>query len=619
MTYQVLARKWRPKSFSDMAGQEHVLQTLVHALDNQRLHHAYLFTGTRGVGKTTIARIFAKCLNCEEGISSTPCGKCSACLEIGEGRFIDLIEVDAASKTKVEDTRELLENVQYAPSVGRYKVYLIDEVHMLSNHSFNALLKTLEEPPPHVVFLLATTDPHKLPITILSRCLQFSLKNLSPQKIVEYLSSVLIAEQIPCEEGALWSIAKSAQGSMRDALTLLDQSISFCAGNVTEAEVSNLLGTPDQALILRIVAALNAEDANDLLETVSVIASRSFDYFLLLDNLLSLLHRIAIAQLVPGGVDNSQGDREQILGIAKQLTAEQVQLYYQIALNGRADMNVAFDARMAFEMLLLRMLVFSPQSPASNTIETTDSATPDDSTESQKKKSELISEPASENSPEQNNTEVQSATSPQPPAPEPLAEPMPQGTSAKADEAAKSEPIRVAEVATVNELSPTPNPPIEASVIEPQALETPIDDASKSAELVPAPRNQTERWIQIVRDLGVAGITGNLLANCVLVDMSDESVTLTLDETQSALYNEEHGRRIEQVLSEHFKKALKLTLLISAIDAESPAQFRQRMREEALQQARTEFEEDEHIQAIINAFSAYIVPDSVSILSEEKP
>ena len=619
MTYQVLARKWRPKSFSDMAGQEHVLQTLVHALDNQRLHHAYLFTGTRGVGKTTIARIFAKCLNCEEGISSTPCGKCSACLEIGEGRFIDLIEVDAASKTKVEDTRELLENVQYAPSVGRYKVYLIDEVHMLSNHSFNALLKTLEEPPPHVVFLLATTDPHKLPITILSRCLQFSLKNLSPQKIVEYLSSVLIAEQIPCEEGALWSIAKSAQGSMRDALTLLDQSISFCAGNVTEAEVSNLLGTPDQALILRIVAALNAEDANDLLETVSVIASRPFDYFLLLDNLLSLLHRIAIAQLVPGGVDNSQGDREQILGIAKQLTAEQVQLYYQIALNGRADMNVAFDARMAFEMLLLRMLVFSPQSPASNTIETTDSATPDDSTETQKKKSELISEPASEISPEQNNTEVQSATSPQPPAPEPLAEPIAQGTSAKADEAAKSEPIRVAEVATVNELSPTPNPPIEASVIEPQALETPIDDASKSAELVPAPRNQTERWIQIVRDLGVAGITGNLLANCVLVDMSDESVTLTLDETQSALYNEEHGRRIEQVLSEHFKKALKLTLLISAIDAESPAQFRQRMREEALQQARTEFEEDEHIQAIINAFSAYIVPDSVSILSEEKP
>lgn len=601
MTYQVLARKWRPKSFSDMAGQEHVLQTLVHALDNQRLHHAYLFTGTRGVGKTTIARIFAKCLNCEEGISSTPCGKCSACLEIGEGRFIDLIEVDAASKTKVEDTRELLENVQYAPSVGRYKVYLIDEVHMLSNHSFNALLKTLEEPPPHVVFLLATTDPHKLPITILSRCLQFSLKNLSPQKIVEYLSSVMIAEQIPCEEGALWSIAKSAQGSMRDALTLLDQSISFCAGNVTEAEVSTLLGTPDQALILRIVAALNAEDANDLLETVSVIASRSFDYFLLLDNLLSLLHRIAIAQLVPGGVDNSQGDREQILGMAKQLTAEQVQLYYQIALNGRADMNVAFDARMAFEMLLLRMLVFSPQAPQASAIETAESSTPDDSAETQKKKPELIAEPAPEIRPEP-------LAEPQRPiAQRPIDVPArstAQDTSAKREEPPKQDPTALDELAAASE--PT------------QVSETPSDVDRAPAQADPAPRNQTERWIHIVRDLGATGITGNLLANCVLVDMSDNSVTLTLDETQSALYNEEHGRRIEQLLCEHFKKTLKLSLLIGAIDAESPAQFRQRMRDEALQQARTEFEEDEHIQAIINTFSAYIVPDSVSILSEEK-
>lgn len=363
MTYQVLARKWRPRTFSDMAGQEHVLQTLIHALNNQRLHHAYLFTGTRGVGKTTIARIFAKCLNCEQGVSATPCGKCTACTQIAEGRFIDLIEVDAASKTKVEDTRELLENVQYAPSVGRYKVYLIDEVHMLSSHSFNALLKTLEEPPPHVIFLLATTDPHKLPITILSRCLQFSLKNLSPQMIAEYLKSVLVAEQIPFEEAALWSIAKAAQGSMRDALTLLDQSISFCAGNVTDAEVSSLLGTPDQALVMGIVQALNADNAPGLLDIANTISSRAFDYFMLLDNLLALLHRIAIAQLVPGGIDNSQGDREQVLALARELSAEQVQLYYQIALNGRQDMSLAFDARIAFEMLLMRLLVFSPQAP----------------------------------------------------------------------------------------------------------------------------------------------------------------------------------------------------------------------------------------------------------------
>jgi DNA polymerase-3 subunit gamma/tau len=363
MTYQVLARKWRPKSFSDMAGQEHVLQTLIHALDNNRLHHAYLFTGTRGVGKTTIARIFAKCLNCEAGVSSVPCGTCSACQEIAEGRFIDLIEVDAASKTKVEDTRELLENVQYAPSRGRYKVYLIDEVHMLSTHSFNALLKTLEEPPPHVIFLLATTDPHKLPITILSRCLQFSLKNLTPQKIVDYVRSVLIAEQIEFEESALWHIARAAQGSMRDALTLIDQSISFCGGNITEVEVSSLLGTPDQAILFKIIDAVHKANAAELLDIAALIASRAFDYGILLENFLSLLHRIAVAQLIPAAVDNSQGDREQVIQIAKDNTAENIQLYYQIALKGRQDIGISHDQRMAFEMLLLRMLAFIPQLP----------------------------------------------------------------------------------------------------------------------------------------------------------------------------------------------------------------------------------------------------------------
>lgn len=619
MTYQVLARKWRPKTFSDMAGQEHVLQTLVHALDNQRLHHAYLFTGTRGVGKTTIARIFAKCLNCEEGVSSTPCGKCSACVGIAEGRFIDLIEVDAASKTKVEDTRELLENVQYAPSVGRYKVYLIDEVHMLSNHSFNALLKTLEEPPPHVVFLLATTDPHKLPITILSRCLQFSLKNLSPQKIVEYLSSVLVAEQIPCEEGALWSIAKSAQGSMRDALTLLDQSISFCAGNVTEAEVGVLLGTPDQGLIIRIVEALNAEDANELLEAVSVIASRSFDYFLLLDNLLALLHRIAIAQLVPGGVDNSQGDREQIIGIAKTLTAEQVQLYYQIALNGRADMGVAFDPRMAFEMLLLRMLVFSPQAPLENASQIAAPESLEDEPEAQKKKPELNSESTSEVVPQAPST---NSHVPVAPAPVQVSE-----TDALVSSPAEHDSLLETEIALSEELpvapveEPAQETPFQETQASPPAMVNnpePQQQPPETEQRSGVPRNKTEHWIQIVKELGVSGITGNLLANCVLVEFENDAITLALDETQSALYNEEQGRRIEQALREHFNSALKLTLLVTAIDAESPAQFQQRMREEALAQAQAEFSQDQHIQAIINTFGAHIVPDSVSILSEGK-
>lgn len=268
MSYQVLARKWRPAKFQEMVGQEHVLKALVNALDDDRLHHAYLFTGTRGVGKTSIARLFAKSLNCETGVSSTPCGECSACREISEGRFVDLIEVDAASRTKVEDTRELMENVQYAPTHGRFKVYLIDEVHMLSTHSFNALLKTLEEPPPHVKFLLATTDPQKLPVTILSRCLQFNLKNMIPERIVEHLCHVLTAESIPYEEPALWLLARSADGSMRDALSLTDQAIAFGAGSVVEADVRAMLGTIDQRLVYRLVDSLAVHDAKGLLTTV---------------------------------------------------------------------------------------------------------------------------------------------------------------------------------------------------------------------------------------------------------------------------------------------------------------------------------------------------------------
>lgn len=612
MTYQVLARKWRPKSFSDMAGQEHVLQTLVHALDNQRLHHAYLFTGTRGVGKTTIARIFAKCLNCELGVSSTPCGKCSACTDIAEGRFIDLIEVDAASKTKVEDTRELLENVQYAPSVGRYKVYLIDEVHMLSNHSFNALLKTLEEPPPHVVFLLATTDPHKLPITILSRCLQFSLKNLSPQKIVEYLQSVLIAEQIPFEEGALWNIAKAAQGSMRDALTLLDQSISFCAGNVTEAEVSTLLGTPDQALILEIIEALNAENASELLEIVSVIASRSFDYFMLLDNLLALLHRIAVAQLVPGAVDNSQGDREHIINIAKKLTAEEVQLYYQIALNGKKDMSAAFDARMAFEMLLLRMLVFSPQAPDQSQLNAVIDSEP---TPEQKKKTNLDSEPESERQPEPEPELAQEA----------IQTPADTHIPPAIDAIAPQEDYSREQSAPVSIPEPSQNASQPESIDSITAEESAVQDEPEPTPVVeevsdsPSPSFAGNgQWHQVVSELGITGITGNLLANCVLESRSEDTITLVLDTTQSALYNEEHGRRIKQALKEYYGAAYTIELRTGEINTESPAQYQARLRAEALDNARAEFENDKHVQALIDTFSAHIVTDSVSIINEVK-
>ena len=362
MSYQVLARKWRPKQFTEMVGQGHVLKALVNALDDDRLHHAYLFTGTRGVGKTSIARLFAKALNCEEGISSTPCGKCGACTEIAEGRFVDLIEVDAASRTKVEDTRELLENVQYAPSRGRFKVYLIDEVHMLSKSSFNALLKTLEEPPPHVKFLLATTDPQKLPVTVLSRCLQFNLKNMIPQRIVEHLAMVLTSEEINYDEEALWLLARSADGSMRDALSLTDQSIAFGGGSICEADVRVMLGSIDLRLVYKILSSLINGDGLTLLQSVADLAQFSPDYNTVLGDIVSLLHRIAIAQTVPAALDNSLGDKQQVTELAARLTAEDVQLYYQIALMGRKDLPFVPDAREGLEMTLLRMLAFRPAS-----------------------------------------------------------------------------------------------------------------------------------------------------------------------------------------------------------------------------------------------------------------
>ncbi|MCJ2371405.1 DNA polymerase III subunit gamma/tau [Pseudomonas sp. RGM 3321] len=360
MSYQVLARKWRPRSFREMVGQAHVLKALINVLDSQRLHHAYLFTGTRGVGKTTIARIIAKCLNCETGITSTPCGTCSVCKEIDEGRFVDLIEIDAASRTKVEDTRELLDNVQYAPSRGRFKVYLIDEVHMLSSHSFNALLKTLEEPPPYVKFILATTDPQKLPATILSRCLQFSLKNMTPERVVEHLTHVLGVENVPFEDDALWLLGRAADGSMRDAMSLTDQAIAFGEGKVLAADVRAMLGTLDHGQVFDVLTALLEGDARGVLEAVRHLAEQGPDWNGVLSEILNVLHRVAIAQALPEGVDNGHGDRDRVLALAQALPAEDVQFYYQMGLIGRRDLPLAPDPRGGFEMVLLRMLAFRP-------------------------------------------------------------------------------------------------------------------------------------------------------------------------------------------------------------------------------------------------------------------
>ena len=360
MSYQVLARKWRPRTFTELVGQDHVQRALVNALDNDRLHHAYLFSGTRGVGKTTIARIFSKALNCEAGVSSTPCGTCSACEEIDSGRFVDLIEVDAASRTKVEDTRDLLENVQYAPTRGRYKVYLIDEVHMLSKHSFNALLKTLEEPPPHVKFLLATTDPQSLPVTVLSRCLQFNLKRLTLPQIIGQIETILAAEDIKFDSSAVRQIAQAADGSMRDGLSLLDQAIAFGNGELKEAEVRSMLGSIDQDVIYRLLDALADNDAALLMEEIGKSDDFAPDYAALLADLVALLQRIAIAQALPDAIDDSHGDREAVLALAGRFSTEDVQLYYQIGLIGRRDLSLAPQPRGGFEMLMLRMLAFRP-------------------------------------------------------------------------------------------------------------------------------------------------------------------------------------------------------------------------------------------------------------------
>jgi DNA polymerase-3 subunit gamma/tau len=360
MTYQVLARKWRPRSFATLVGQEHVVRALTHALEQQRLHHAYLFTGTRGVGKTTLARILAKALNCETGITATPCGKCSICLEIDAGRCIDLIEVDAATNTKVDEMRQLLDNAVYAPSRGRFKVYVIDEVHMLSSSSFNAMLKTLEEPPEHIKFILATTDPQKIPVTVLSRCLQFNLKNMPVGAIASHLERVLGAEKIAADHQALGLIAHAARGSMRDALSLLDQAIAYSGGNVTEEAVRGMLGTVDTGHLFDALEAVAAGDASRALAIADAMETRSLSFDNALGELGRLLHRVALAQTSADALPADFPERARVVALARSIDPEDTQLYYQIALHGRRDLPLAPDEYAGFSMALMRMLAFSP-------------------------------------------------------------------------------------------------------------------------------------------------------------------------------------------------------------------------------------------------------------------
>ena len=556
MSYQVLARKYRPTVFAEVAGQSHVLKSLINALDNQRLHHAYLLTGTRGVGKTTLARILARCLNCEEGISSKPCRQCGACKEISEGRFIDLIEVDAASRTKVEDTRELLENVQYLPTRGRYKVYLIDEVHMLSTHSFNALLKTLEEPPEHVKFLLATTDPQKLPITVLSRCLQFNLKNLAPARIAEYISEILVKENVQTESDALWQIAMAASGSMRDALTLTDQAISYCEGSVLTEGVTQMLGVPPQQQIVKLLEAMAARDVGQVVELVQTIGEQTPDYHHTLDALLSMLHRIALAQVAPDAVDNSVGDLEKVQELAGLLTAEDVQLYYQIGTKGREDLKLAVEMRSAFEMVLLRMLVFSPNytAPAREAVESESAIS---NVSEKKKPSVTISETSL--SPEANHSEFDNN----------------------------------------NHSTSTPQ------LIPDSASEAVIDGNDAAFNITPS------NWITVFPILELTGISANIMANCELIATTDDTLSFLLAREQSAVFSEEAPRKIAPAFEKLLGKKVAVEISIGETTGETPAARKIRLNQEMQAKRIRDFENDWPVLELKKKFGGRVVIESI--------
>lgn len=653
MSYQVLARKWRPRVFREMVGQEHVLQALINALDHNRLHHAYLFTGTRGVGKTTIARILAKCLNCETGVSSEPCGQCSSCREIAEGRFVDLIEVDAASRTKVEDTRELLENVQYAPSRGRYKVYLIDEVHMLSNSSFNALLKTLEEPPPHVKFLLATTDPQKLPMTILSRCLQFNLKNMNPERIVQHLKFVLNEELVPFEESALWHLGRAADGSMRDAMSLTDQAIAYGSGKITEAEVSTMLGTIDQTAVYDIMNALASLDGRAVLAAVERMSEQAPDYASALAEMLSVLHRIAIAQALPEAVDNSHGDRERIMQLAQQLPSEDVQLFYQTSLLGRRDLPLAPDPRAGFEMVLLRMLAFKPQ----GVLEIPTQALPQSTTPIKPAvvtpvvvanvvaanvapavAPAVVAAPALVvNNPSPSETTpaavVQSApTPPEPPIFEGSYSNVPDDDYVPADED-EYEPAPVyyeAPVATAPEVSEPKKPEaaqppvVTAAPVSAVALATsevvlaPIVSAEsikvpapKTLRKVPYEQAAPADWTEIYLGLGVTGILQSTVANCQMVRRQGNEFFFVLDEANSTLYDVSHEKRLADLMGDYFVEPVRVHIQLGQVTAETPSMMAIRLREQRLQEAIHTIKTDPIVLQLIAQFGATLLEETI--------
>ena len=594
MSYQVLARKWRPRLFKDLVGQGHVLKVLINALDSGRLHHAYLFTGTRGVGKTTLARILAKCLNCEAGVSSTPCGECGACAGIDEGRFVDLIEVDAASRAKVDETRELMDNVQYSPTAGRHKVYLIDEVHMFSKHSFNALLKTLEEPPPHVKFLLATTEPKRIPITILSRCLQFNLKHLTVEEIEGQLQTIMEAENVPAEGDSAALLAAAADGSMRDALSLLDQAISYGNGRLEEAQMRDMLGAIDSNELKGLLDDIIRRDAGGLFARINKVAELAPDYDALLAELLSILHDAAVAQALP---KSPELVGETAAGFASRLKKEDVQLYYQIALNGRRDLYMAPDPKMGFEMTLLRMLAFRPlqdaASPASG-------AGPGAASGGEKapRLAEAVS-PSAPVAPASSATAAEAA---------PVAAPVAPAPSVAAVEAAPP----VAPAPSVEAAAPVAPAPVEAA---PPVAPAPSAAAAEAAPPAPPPAMEkqpmaalnNDNWPALIEAMALQGLTRELARHCILKDCNGNQVSLSLQPGQRHLLSPVQQEQLQEALRRRFGEELRLFFEEDEGNAaETPAQKQARAIREEKQAAIDAIEQDPKVKMLQEAFGATI-------------
>ena len=574
MPYEVLYRKWRPKSFAELVGQDHVRKALEYALEHDRLHHAYLFTGTRGVGKTTIARILARCLNCERGRSATPCGECATCEQVLAGRFVDLIEVDAASRTRIEDTRELLDNVQYPPVLGRYKVYLIDEVHMLSASSFNALLKTLEEPPPQVVFLLATTEPKKLPDTVLSRCLQFSLKSYLPEHITAHLRHIMTAEGIAAEDAALRLIARSAKGSMRDALSLTDQAIAHGGGALRQVSVHELLGTVDRRETERLAHALAAQDRAALLAACADLATADVDYSDLLQRLAELWHEVAMCQSGVSGGAEDEDSAALARTLAERLSAEQVQLFYQIAIIGNRDITLAPDMRIGFEMAMLRMLGLAP----------------------------LVGRAAGHADGRVDELAGPLAVTAAGPAAGPAdGSEFGIATAAIADGANLNAPA----------LQPPPqrrgmgNDGLRAEGREALSVAPPVSAAPVAHALAPS------EWLRVVEALPLVGMAREVAMHCVPVSMTDDQWELVLDERRAALFAEQHRLAIETALRAHLGRTVDLSISCGTPPGPTPAAWQERMRADRRAAAVTQLRADERVVALMQRFDARLDESSV--------